>query len=633
MGETGRFELPYRLLFDCHPQPMWVYDRETLAFLAVNDAAVAGYGYAREEFLAMSIRDIRPVEDVPDLLEIIATSYTGARHSGLWRHRRKDGTLIVVEIESHAITTNGRETILVMATDVTERIESMQALAESEERYREVFEADLTANYISTVDGRVLACNETFARMFGFASTQEALSSSAFVLYHNPEDRAAFVDLVLRHRRIERIELVMRRRDGSTLHIVESAIGSFDEHGALEQITGFVYDNTRHKRLEEQLAHAQKMEAVGRLAGGVAHDFNNMLTVISGYGDIVSRGLRAADPLQRELCEIRAACDKATGLTRQLLAFSRKQVTQPRPASVSAIVADMERMVARLVGENVDVQLALDPHLWKAKVDRGQFEQVVMNLGANARDAMDGVGTLTIETRNVVFDEEDAALRPGIEPGEHVMLAVTDTGCGMDEATRAHIFEPFFTTKAVGQGTGLGLATVYGIVTQSGGTIWVHSEVGAGTSFEIYLPRTCEPAPELERVALESQGPPGSETILLVEDEDGVRRLAAATLRMAGYTVLEAENGAEALALSEGRAEPIDLVVTDIVMPGMDGRELVRRLDATRCDVPVLYMSGYTGASVIDSDMLSQHRAFLEKPFTPAILATRVREVLDAPRR
>jgi two-component system cell cycle sensor histidine kinase/response regulator CckA len=385
-------------------------------------------------------------------------------------------------------------------------------------------------------------------------------------------------------------------------------------------------DASERKSLEDQLRQAQKMEAVGRLAGGVAHDFNNLLTVILGYSHTVKDELPADHPIQREVEEIRKAGEQAAGLTRQLLAFSRKQVLLPQVLDVIAVVANMEMMLRRVIGEDIDLRTFSDPATGRIRADRGQLEQVIMNLAVNARDAMAKGGKITIETLNVEFDDASARGEVASHPGSYVMVAVSDTGAGMDADTKSHIFEPFFTTKEKGTGTGLGLATVYGIVKQSGGFVYVYSEPGHGTTFKIYLPRVEEEPDAPGRVAPITKSTRGSETLLLVEDEEAVRRLAREVLLRQGYRVLEADGWPSGLEIAATHPDPIHLVVTDVVMPGMTGPEGVSRVSVLRPGIKVLYMSGYTDDALIHRGVLGTEVALLQKPFTPGDLARRVRD-------
>jgi signal transduction histidine kinase len=383
------------------------------------------------------------------------------------------------------------------------------------------------------------------------------------------------------------------------------------------------------RQTEEQFRQVQKMEAIGRLAGGVAHDFNNLLTIILGYSDLMLGKLDPGDSMRELIVQIKSAGDRAASLTRQLLAFSRQQVLAPKILDLNVIVTDTEKMLRRLIGEDITLATALDPRLGLVKADPGQIEQVIMNLVVNARDAMPEGGKLTIETRNVELDEIYAQGHPEVRRGDYAMLGVSDTGCGMDETIKARIFEPFFTTKGAGKGTGLGLATVYGIVKQSGGSIYVYSEVGRGTSFKIYLPLVEEKIPSAKCQTDLRKVPPGKETLLLVEDEEAVRAITRHVLQLCGYTILEASHGAEAIKICENNPGPIHLLMTDVVMPGMGGRQLAETLLSRQPDMKVLYLSGYTDDAVVRHGVLEAGANFLQKPFTPGSLAQKVREILD----
>ncbi len=385
-----------------------------------------------------------------------------------------------------------------------------------------------------------------------------------------------------------------------------------------------------HRQLETQFLQSQKMEAVGQLAGGIAHDFNNLLTIITGYSQLILDRLSSGDGLREKVEEIKKAADRAASLTRQLLAFSRRQVLQPQVVDLSHVVANLDKMLRRLIGEDIDLVALCPPGVGRVKVDPGQIEQVILNLAVNARDAMPQGGKLTIETANVELDESYAGNHVAVKTGPYVMLAVSDTGHGMDRETQARIFEPFFTTKEQGKGTGLGLSTVYGIVKQSGGNVWVYSEPGKGATFKIYLPRVVEaPQPKFE-VKPPEAGLRGTETILLVEDEAAVRLLVRGTLEQNGYDVLDAGSGAEALVMANERKQPIHLLVTDVVMPGMSGREAAQQVTLAHPETRVLYMSGYTDDAVVRHGVLESSAAFVQKPFTPDSLLRKIREVLDA---
>jgi nitrogen-specific signal transduction histidine kinase/CheY-like chemotaxis protein len=401
------------------------------------------------------------------------------------------------------------------------------------------------------------------------------------------------------------------------------------EGGEIVNYVALQRDVTRELELEEQFHQAQKMEAIGQLAGGVAHDFNNLLTAINGFAELTQFQLEAEDPLQDCVGKILHAGRRAADLVRQLLAFSRKQVVQPQVLELNQVVEEVDKMLGRIIGEHIQIRTVLPPDLWLVKVDPTQIEQIIVNLAVNARDAMPEGGQLTIETSNVALDKDYTAMHLEAQPGDYVLLAVSDTGVGMSKDVAAHIFEPFFTTKEIGKGTGLGLATVYGIVQQSGGHIWVYSEEGQGTTFKIYLPRDVQTIIPSKRNGRSQALPRGSETILLVEDEPAVREIAARTLRGQDYIVLEAVDGQDALHRSREHGDNIQLLLTDMVMPGLNGRNLADRLAQNYPELKTLFMSGYTDNTVASHGRLDSNAPFIQKPFSPGALVRKVREVLD----
>lgn len=751
--ELRASEERYRSLFESNPHPMWVYDAETLRFLAVNEAASAHYGYSRAEFLGMTIRDIRPPEDVEVLLDQLAQPLPRLGRARIWRHRKKDGSRIDVEISSHELIFDGRNARLVLAHDVTARRRAEAA----RERLIAILEATPDLVAISQVDRPVSYLNAAGRQLLGvgadetiflldhrsesgrnqireaiaasirdgvwsgetvllnragqeipvsqviiahkdasgaveFLSTvardiraqkqldeqlmraqqrlQHVIVSNPAVLFTlkidngqiqafdwisdnlqellgyspeeayqpewwartiHPEDQDALTvriqDELLKTGRSSQ-EVRFRHRNGKELWTRTEIRLIRDAAGRPLEAVGSWSDVTERKLIEEQFRQAQKMEAIGRLAGGVAHDFNNLLTIINGYGEVMLGNLPASDPNRELVREMVAAGERASGLTRQLLAFSRKAVIEPKVMDLRSVVTDVDRMLRRIVGEDIQLTVAADPESGAVRADRGQIEQVILNLVVNARDAMPRGGRITIEVRNVDLDDSYCRTHVDARVGPHVLLSVADTGHGMDQATIARVFEPFFTTKGE-QGTGIGLATVHGIAKLSGGHVAVYSEVGHGTTFKFYLPRIdARPAASAAQ-RKQSLIPGGTETILLVEDEDAVRALTRHVLSNCGYRILEARDGNEAMILAKQHDGRIDLLVTDVVMPRIGGRELATRLTEMLPGLKVLFLSGYTDDAIVRHGILEAEVSFLQKPFTPSSLAAKIREVLD----
>ena len=506
-----RSERNSRLLFESSPIPMWVYDRQSLVFLAVNDAAIAHYGYSRNEFLSMNITEIRPPEEMIRLLEDLEQDRPDLQSSGQWIHKTRDGHLIDVEVLSHTIEYEGRSAALVVTQDVTER------------------------------------------------------------------------------------NRVAKEKDA----------------------------------LERQLRQSQKLEAVGQLAGGVAHDFNNLLAVISNYSRFVRDDLPEGASSREDMDQVLNAAEKAARLVRQLLAFSRREIVKPEIVDLNDVVSDIHKMLRRTIKESINLVVDLTEDLWSTQVDRGQLEQVLLNLAVNADAAMPDGGTLEIRTSNRMVDEDAAAQKAELTAGSYVCLTVSDDGVGMPEEVSAHVFEPFFTTKAVGEGTGLGLSTVYGIVKQAGGYVYVYSEPGRGTTFNLYLPATDVVAIDSKPSVIEPDAHGGNESILVVEDEAGVRSIAKRILEGVGYEVVLAETPAEALEI--GAEQQIDLLLTDVIMPGLSGRELAGRLQSKRPSMKVVFMSGYTDEIIARQGVLDEGVTFLQKPFGAEDLLPLVREVLSKP--
>jgi PAS domain S-box-containing protein len=497
-------EKQYRMLFDLNPSPMWVFDRKTLHFLAVNAASVTKYGYSHEEFTRMTIRDIRPPQDVEALEQVVATDFGARQDVSYWRHITRDGTLFDVEIRGRPVTFQGAEAELVLVTDISER-----------------------------------------------------------------------------------------------------------------------------NRLESRLRQSQKMEAVGRLAGGIAHDFNNILSAVLGYSNLVLEDLPEGDPRRPDIEEVRDAGLRGAALTRQLLMFSRPQVAERQVLDINSVIAGVRKMLERIIGEDIVVETRLDPDVGRVRMDPGHLEQIVMNLAVNARDAMPNGGRLGIETSEVELDELHHRGNKLLPAGRYVMLAVSDVGIGIPKDQQARIFEPFYTTKPPGEGTGLGLSTVYGIVQQSGGSVLVYSEPGHGATFKVYLPRVDAAATAAEPVAATPALGSARESILFVEDEPSLLKVGCQILTRAGYTVVGVPGPGEAIAYAEEHPGKIDLIATDMVMPGLSGREMVGRIRQQRPDVRVLFMSGYTDDAIMQRGVTEPGTAFLQKPFSGEGLARKVRAVLD----
>jgi two-component system cell cycle sensor histidine kinase/response regulator CckA len=748
-SQSLRAEREFRALFADNPMAMWIYDQPTLRFLEVNNAAIVRYGFTREEFLAMTIRDIRPPEDVDRLVQTMSIPRDKWQQAGAWRHRLKSGKIIDVEITSHEIRYDDQTAVLVVANDVTTRRLAEEERRASELRYRRLFEAAPDGLVVADSERMYLDCNPSVCRMLGY--TREELLGMRARDIVDPERQNLESELTMIRSTSDRFHpMRFRRKDGTTfdaevnstplgdgtvLGIIRDITERQDAHAALRateermryalqcanvgiwdtnlqtgtvkwseiqeqhygfapgtfpgtheavearlhpedrnsirelekqirdgandltvtyrvmqpdgamrwisgigrivrdedgtplRATGVSLDVTERRALEEQYQQAQKMEAIGRLAGGVAHDFNNLLTAILGYCELLLGDGTKNASIRDDLEEIQKAGTRAASLTRQLLAFSRKEIIEPRVLDMNEIVTDMKSMLARLIGENIQVKLQLRPGLLPVKADRGQIEQIVMNLAVNARDAMPRGGVLVFSTSNVLLDAHHHETNFRTEPEPFVALSVRDNGVGMSAEVQARAFEPFFTTKEVGKGTGLGLATVHGIVKGAGGAVSIDSEVDRGTTIKVMFPA----APEGETLSHTVQSTPrtqaGVESVLVVEDEDALRELTRRLLLRQGYQVHVAGNAEEAVRLFP--TIDVDVVLTDVVMPGSSGVELMERLHVLKPRLKVVYMSGYTDDTIVHHGVLAPGTAFVHKPFTSDALAQTLREVLD----
>jgi two-component system cell cycle sensor histidine kinase/response regulator CckA len=624
-------ERRHRRLAEAAHDDIYIVDRDG-SVLYTNAAGAARLGRPVEQILGRRLSDVLPVETASRFLRDARRVLASGEALYVEDRSEVDGREVWSGTWLTPLTgEGGLASVEAVSRDITARVAAEQALRASEQRYRSLFERNLAGVYRMTLEGRIVECNDAFARILGYPSAAELRGLRPEDLYTSPALRRAFVERLLAEETLVNHESEGRRKDGGAVWVLENATLVREEGGPF--IEGTIVDITERKTLERQLGQAQKMEAVGHLAGGVAHDFSNILSVIGGCSELALRRADAESPLRPYLDEIRRAADRSTGLVRQLLAFSRGQTVEPRVLDLDDVVRGIEEMLRALIPESIELVTSLHACPGLAKADRGQLEQVVVNLAVNARDAMPRGGRLSIETARTDLDAAYCRRHVGATPGPHVVLSVTDTGVGMDADTQAKIFDPFFTTKEAGRGTGLGLATVYGIVRRAGGSIWVYSEPGRGTVFKIYLPEA-----EKEEPMTESPGPVevdpaaaprGTETILLVEDEEALRALARELLASLGYTVLEARHGEEALQLSRSSVRPIHLLVTDLVMPQVDGRELAARIAAERPETRVLFVSGYAESTDPRSTLRASHVAFLQKPYTAAALATSIRRLLD----
>ncbi len=591
-------------------------------------------GYSREELKSSSAFEQIHSEDRERVREAATeTRRTGIGKTLEYRMLHKDGSWRVLESTASLIraTKNSTEKLVIVNRDITERKNAVEALRLSEASFRSVVEDAPYGIYRASDGGQFLRVNPALQRMLGYSTPEELLRTNLEAdIFRNPSEFQRLRELLATGEEFRDVEMDWLKKDSAPITVRCSGRRVKEEGGRSAYIEVFAEDVTDRKILESQLRMAGKMEAIGRLSGGIAHDFNNLLGVIIGYSQLLKRKLISVQASPEFAEEIEKAGQRAASLTRQLLAFSRQQILTPTILNLNTLVSDMEKMLPRLIGEDIAVNVVLESNLGSVRADRGQLEQVIMNLAVNARDAMPAGGKLKIETSNTEFDELYVRHHPGAKRGHYIMLAVRDSGVGMNAETIAHIFEPFFTTKELGKGTGLGLATVYGVVKQSGGYIWVDSKPGQGACFEVFLPRTDEP---VTPTALAPEGASdfaGSETILLAEDAEPLKKLATSFLEARGYRVLAARNGEEALQLASQHSGQIHLLLTDVVMPGMNGRVLAERLLPKYAELKVLYMSGYTDSFIAGHGVLEQGTVLLHKPFTEEGLLEKVREVLDA---
>lgn len=598
-----------------------------------NAAFTRMSGYSREEITGKTLRVLKSgVHDNAFYRDLWATIRAGNVWQGEVVNRRKDGKLYTEEMTITPVRSaeDHPTHFIAIKQDITARKDAEAALRNTEEKYRAFFENSLLGSFQSTPDGVFLTMNRALAEMYGYASVAEALAKVGDLkeLWAEPERCRKAMAIVEMQGEIRDFQAETYRKDGTKIWVSVNVRCAYGRNGEPICHEGIVENISARKILEKQLQQAQKMEAVGRLAGGVAHDFNNMLSIISGYSELLEASVSITPSALHYVEEIHGAAKRAASLTQQLLAFSRKQIIQPRMADLNKVFLEIGNMLRRLIGDDIEIALDLWPSEVIVNADPGQLQQVLMNLAINARDAMPKGGKLTVTTAICKLDSAYVSLHPDVVPGNYALMAVQDTGCGMDSETLSHLFEPFFTTKELGKGTGLGLSIIYGIVKQSEGYIWAYSEPGQGTCFKIYLPLRSAAA-EIVLAPQAVTSVHGTETILLVEDDSGLRHLIAQYLRGLGYTVLEAAEGRGALDRAAKHVSNVDALLTDIMMPGMGGRELANHMTEMYPSLKIVYMSGYTHDSSVQSRTLHESEAFLMKPFSVKELAVKLRQVIS----
>jgi PAS domain S-box-containing protein len=601
--------------------------------LYASDSAERIVGYSPRSLVGSSLLEYLEEPDVGPVRGLLQSNGKSAVAGPIeFTLRRADGSPVWLEaVGTNLLTDATIRGIVLNARDVSERKRADRALRESEERYRDLFDNASDLVCMAAPDGSLLYVNKAWQEGTGYSEDEIGrLHLLDLVHLDSRAHYTAVLERVLAGDRLDHVELVFVPKAGVPI-TVEGNLSCTFKDGEPSVVRGIYRDVTERKRVEEHLRRAERMQAAGKLAGGVAHEVNNMMTGVIGFSEFLLRSLEDDDPRRSDVEEVIKAGTRAADVTRQLLAFTRQQFLRPQVVSINAIVVDMQKMLRRSLGEDNLLELGLSPEAGQVRADRGQLEQVLINLVLNARDAITEHGRVTVETASVVWDSAYAQRHDGVEIplGRYVLLAVSDTGCGMAPDVQARIFEPFFTTKPIGQGTGLGLSTVYGIVKQSGGFVWVYSEPGEGSVFKVYLPEASAPSAAGLTPAPPAMPLTGSETILVIEDEEIVRRLALRGLRDQGYTVLEARTGVEALEYIRQHPGTIDLVISDVVMPEMGGRELGHNLAMFDPELPILYMSGYTGDDVVQRGLLDAGAPFQQKPFTPGALAAKVRTMLD----
>ena len=601
-------------------------------YLEVNEGFCRMTGYTAEEVIGKTSAELNVWAD-PDqrgatLQKVLRE---GEVHEEEFRFRTKSGEIRFGQLAAVRVAVGNQQCMLSVSRDITEKRRAEEELRRSEGNFRSLVHDAPFGILQVTLEGCILQANPALVNMLGYESEEEVCKLNIERdVYHDPKQRQRLIEEHSQKKDFHSVEVQWRRKDGKIITTLLNGrrVGASDHAPAYYEV--FAEDITQRRILERQLFQSQKMEAIGRLAGGIAHDFNNLLGVVLGHTEILEESAGRDRRLQRSVEAIQSATQRAAALTKQLLAFSRKQMVEPRVLDLNVAVREIEKLLRRVIGEDIQLIIRVQPGASTILIDPGQIDQILMNLVVNARDAMPNGGKLILETSSVTLDDSYVGQHLGAAAGPFVLLSISDTGCGMDQETLSHIFEPFFTTKEKGKGTGLGLSTVYGIVKQCGGYVMAYSESGRGSTFKVYLPYASG-IPEAPRApGRRAELPGGNETILLVEDETALRELTRGLLETAGYTVLEAANVEDAIRLAETAHRKIDLLLTDVVMPGMDGHELSRRLTSTCPSLKVLYMSGYTDDVIVHRGVLNRGASLLQKPFGRAGLLEKVRQVLDS---
>ncbi len=620
------------LLFAHNPLPMWVLDWESLRILQVNDSAISHYGYDRLEFLEMHAGDLHPVEEAPQFLGAFQQGFPPKQQARLWHHRRKDGSVIDVEMFLHKMEYSGNAAALVVAQDITDR----KRAEEERQKFFTLVENSRDFIAVADLDDNVEYVNPAGRALLGIAGT-EAVEGTHTLDYVTPDDLPLVYDTILPALRATgHWAGELRFRHCLTGQAIPVDFVGFQvkdpRTGLARYVASVSRDVTERRVLEQQLRHAQKFEAIGQLAGGIAHDFNNVIGAILGWAELgKEQAASIGPPLLTYFEKIHAQCDRVTALVWQLLAFARRQILEPRILNLNQTVQEALSLLDNVIGKDIEIRDTLAEDLYPVRADPTQVEQVLMNLCINSRDAMPNGGLLTIETRNAEFTEEQCRTAPGLKPGRYAELRVNDDGMGMDAAVREHIFEPFFTTKGTGKGTGLGLATVFGIVKQHGGYILVESEPGLGSTFRLFFPadETGDKSEYIHPVVENEPVRGGTETILIADDHEGIREMAEAALTALGYKVLLAKDGEEAVAAFSERRDDISLILFDVIMPRLSGPQAYAAITAVKPGISVIFATGYSNELGALAEIADRGVTILRKPYSPAVLCRRVREVLD----